>query len=234
MLARAHRNRLLATGGSTGTRTRTWHLKRVLRCRYAILPLKFHLRRPPQSLRAPAVGARLPELRRRDHRIARDGWFSFHVDCSPFELRDSGKPVESLLIDGAAGRDRTCDACAFNAALYQAELQRQNWSGVRDSNSSGQLGRLEHFLYANAAKVVGRVGFEPNLAALKTRRALARQSHLAGSQVPPSNVSRSAATQRAVTSPEVERSISIAKPASCRSPAKRPTAFRFGDRGRQS
>ena len=39
---------------------------------------------------------------------------------------------------------------------YQAELRRQVWGGVRDSNSFGQLGRLEHNPYANPAKVVDR------------------------------------------------------------------------------
>lgn len=43
------------------------------------------------------------------------------------------------------------------------------WSEVRDSNSFGQLGRLEHSPYANPAIVVDRVGFEPDLAALKGR-----------------------------------------------------------------
>src|SRR5574337_393418 len=43
------------------------------------------------------------------------------------------------------------------------ELQRHIWSGVRDSNSFGQLGRLEHNPYANPA-VVHRAGFEPSLA----------------------------------------------------------------------
>ena len=67
------------------------------------------------------------------------------------ELHRAGDSLESPAMPGAAGRVRTCDACAFNAALYQAELQRQVWSGVRDSNSFGQLGRLEHSPYANPA-----------------------------------------------------------------------------------
>ena len=96
-------------------------------------------------------------------------------------MHRAGDLLESPAMSGAAGRVRTCDACAFNAALYQAELQRQVWSGVRDSNSFGQLGRLEHNPYANPAKAGRPCGIRTQPGRL----------------------------ERAVTSPEVQRSISI-------------------------
>lgn len=65
-------------GGSAGTRTRTWHLKRVLRCRYATLPLQFQFSRTTQRLFALAVGTRLLELGRRDEGISRGQRLSFH------------------------------------------------------------------------------------------------------------------------------------------------------------
>lgn len=127
MLARAHRNRLLGTGGSTGTRTRTWHLKRVLRCLYAMLPLPhfsnsiFTARRETFSLRpwAPAflnLATATSGLRGADFLC-----FMVVTSSCVAHSRDS---LESPM-SGAAGRDRTCDACAFNAALY-----RLSYNGV--------------------------------------------------------------------------------------------------------
>lgn len=40
---------------------------------------------------------------------------------------------------------------ALQAGANPSQLQRQIWGGVRDSNSLGQLGRLEHNPYANPA-----------------------------------------------------------------------------------
>lgn len=132
MLARAHRNRLLTTGGSTGTRTQTWHLKRVLRCRYAMLPLPhlcnsiFADRREAFVLLpwAPAflnLATATSGLRGADP-------FRFMLVTSSCVAQSRGFARISAM-SGAAGRDRTCDACAFNAALYRLSYNGMSGAG---------------------------------------------------------------------------------------------------------
>lgn len=68
-------------GGSTGTRTLIRHLKRVLRCRYAILPLQLDFVRTPRGLCALAVRAGLAKPCRRNEWIpGRQRHFWFHDD----------------------------------------------------------------------------------------------------------------------------------------------------------